>query len=73
MADDGFLLLGAAETVVGLTDSLRPVPGHRGLYAKPAMAAKLSSRVRPLGQMPQKVRRRQSWRPNSAPVCDAPS
>jgi chemotaxis protein methyltransferase CheR len=43
MADDGFLLLGAAETVVGLTDSLRPISGHRGLYAKPAMAAKLAS------------------------------
>ncbi|HBU61652.1 MAG: chemotaxis protein CheR [Oceanicaulis sp.] len=43
LADDGFLLLGAAETVVGLTDSLRPISGHRGLYAKPAMAAKLAS------------------------------
>ena len=43
LADDGFLLLGAAETVVGLTDSLRPISGHRGLYANPAMAAKLAS------------------------------
>jgi len=43
MADDGFLLLGAAETVVGLTDNLRPVQGQRGLYAKPALAAKLSA------------------------------
>ena len=43
LADDDFLLLGAAETVVGLTDSLRPISGHRGLYAKPAMAAKLAS------------------------------
>ncbi len=43
LADDGFLRLGAAETVVGLTDSLRPISGHRGLYAKPAMAAKLAS------------------------------
>ncbi len=32
MADDGFLVLGAAETVIGLTDAFRPVPGHRGLY-----------------------------------------
>lgn len=43
LADDGFLLLGAAETVVGLTDSLRPISGHRGLYAKPALAARLAS------------------------------
>jgi chemotaxis protein methyltransferase CheR len=30
---DGYLILGAAETVVGLTDSFRPVPDRRGLYA----------------------------------------
>jgi chemotaxis protein methyltransferase CheR len=29
---DGFLLLGAAETVVGLTDSFKPVADKRGLY-----------------------------------------
>jgi chemotaxis protein methyltransferase CheR len=30
---DGYLLLGAAETVVGLTDSFKPVADRRGLYA----------------------------------------
>jgi chemotaxis protein methyltransferase CheR len=30
---DGFLVLGAAETVVGLTQALRPVAERRGLYA----------------------------------------
>jgi chemotaxis protein methyltransferase CheR len=29
---DGYLVLGAAETVVGLTSSLRPIPGKRALY-----------------------------------------
>ena len=29
---DGYLVLGAAETVVGLTESFRPLPEHRGLY-----------------------------------------
>ncbi|KYK46420.1 MULTISPECIES: protein-glutamate O-methyltransferase CheR [unclassified Bradyrhizobium] len=45
---DGFLVLGAAETVVGLTDTFRPIPERRGLYkpndpraaaAKPVLAA----------------------------------
>lgn len=44
---DGFLVLGAAETVVGLTDTFRPIADRRGLYkpndprtaaAKPALA-----------------------------------
>jgi chemotaxis protein methyltransferase CheR len=38
---DGFLVLGAAETVVGLTDAFKPVPDQRGVYApsgSPAVA-----------------------------------
>ena len=43
MEPDGFLVLGAAETVVGLTDVFKPFPDKRGLYrpsgarAAPAM------------------------------------
>ena len=33
MASDGYLVLGAAETVVGLVDSFKVVPDKRGLYA----------------------------------------
>jgi len=32
MEADGFLVLGAAETVVGLTDTFKPFPDRRGLY-----------------------------------------
>ncbi|WP_407149812.1 CheR family methyltransferase [Bradyrhizobium sp. ORS 86] len=32
MEADGFLVLGAAETVVGLTDGFKPFPERRGLY-----------------------------------------
>ncbi len=34
MAPDGFLFLGAAETVMGLSDAFVPVPGKRGLYVR---------------------------------------
>ena len=32
MPDDGFLVLGAAETVIGLTESFKPLADKRGLY-----------------------------------------
>jgi len=32
MPDDGFLYLGGAETVLGITDHFLPVPGGRGIY-----------------------------------------
>jgi chemotaxis protein methyltransferase CheR len=35
---DGFLVLGGAETVVGLTARFRPVTDRRGLYCQPAAA-----------------------------------
>jgi chemotaxis protein methyltransferase CheR len=34
LAPDGSLLLGSAETVIGLTDALAPDPAHRGLYGR---------------------------------------
>jgi chemotaxis protein methyltransferase CheR len=50
---DGYLVLGAAETVVGLTESFKPIADRRGLYspsratAKPApgVVANIGSRV----------------------------
>ncbi len=39
LARDGFLALGAAETVVGLTDAFVPHPDKRGLYVHNAKAA----------------------------------
>lgn len=34
LEDDGFLFLGGAETVIGITEAFKPVPEKRGLYAK---------------------------------------
>ena len=52
----GYLLLGAAETVVGLTDTYRPCPDHRGLYIpnmtrSPSLAPGMGSGVKPAASL----------------------
>jgi chemotaxis protein methyltransferase CheR len=37
---DGFMMLGAAESVVGITDAFKPHPERRGLYRPNAARAK---------------------------------
>jgi chemotaxis protein methyltransferase CheR len=34
LADDGVLFLGGAETVLGITNRFKPVPGQRGVYCR---------------------------------------
>ncbi len=46
MPGDGYLVLGAAETVVGLTDLYKPVADRRGLYA-PNGASRFGPRAPP--------------------------
>jgi chemotaxis protein methyltransferase CheR len=41
MRDDSYLMLGAAETVVGLTTAFRPAPELRGVYMPNVMPAKV--------------------------------
>ena len=46
MAETSFLALGAAETVIGLTDAFKPMPDRRGLYVpNPGKAARPESNV----------------------------
>jgi chemotaxis protein methyltransferase CheR len=44
---DGFLVLGAAETVVGLTESFKPLADRRGLYVPNGPPAKPATGVAP--------------------------
>jgi chemotaxis protein methyltransferase CheR len=51
---DGFLVLGAAETVVGLTDAFKPYPERRGVY-RPNDLRATSSRVPAVGAIAPKT------------------
>src|SRR5436305_7771625 len=45
---DGYLVLGAAETVVGLTDAFKLVPDKRGLYAPNKNATRPAAGIAPI-------------------------
>ena len=44
--DDGALFLGAAETVLGITDKFKPVQGQRGLYSTSEASAEVIEKLR---------------------------
>ena len=49
---DGFLMLGGAETVVGLTDRFRPIPDKRGIYGQANGMAPAGNVIRFSGPSP---------------------
>jgi chemotaxis protein methyltransferase CheR len=52
LADDGFLTLGGAETVLGVTDKFKMVDGQRGLYARAdGTATALKGTIGPAGRV----------------------
>ena len=51
---DGFLVLGAAETVVGLTDVFKPYPERRGLY-RPSGVRAASAKMPAIGAVAPKL------------------
>ena len=52
LESDGYLMLGAAETVVGLTDAFKLVPDKRGLYAPNKHSLQSASAIKPIGLRP---------------------
>ncbi|MBT9289255.1 CheR family methyltransferase [Prosthecodimorpha staleyi] len=52
LPDDGFLVLGAAETVVGLTDAFRPMSDRRGLYQPNRAGARPAAKTGTTGTAP---------------------
>lgn len=46
MPDDGTLFLGAAETVLGITDKFKPVQGQRGLYSTADVSTDVIGKLR---------------------------
>ena len=46
---DGFLMLGAAETVVGFSDAFKPYPDRRGLYIPDVVRPARARRHQPAG------------------------
>jgi chemotaxis protein methyltransferase CheR len=45
MPQDGYLLMGGAETVLGITERFKPVPGEHGLYALASLAKPLQGAI----------------------------
>ena len=43
MPDDGVLYLGGAETVLGISDKFKPLPGQRGVYCMATAPASLTA------------------------------
>ena len=50
MPGDGYLFLGAAETVVGISDRFKTIPGERGVYAADAAATAPAPAVQPIAK-----------------------
>src|SRR5262249_11929185 len=75
---DGYLVLGAAETVVGLTECFRPLTDRRGLYVPNAAAARAAHpplsalKAAPVAAMPGAAARQPSLALDPGRLDDRP-
>ncbi len=70
MAPDAYLVLGAAETIIGLCDDYKMVPGVRGLYQRGADKAAGLSKSTSAGRKPLATKER--WKPATTATTSLP-
>lgn len=74
MNPDGFLVLGAAETVIGITEAFKAVPGKRGLFiVNQEAAGETSQRLARTGTGPAIGSSSSSFQAGRPPLSNKPS
>jgi chemotaxis protein methyltransferase CheR len=76
MPDDGYLTLGGAETVIGISNAFELVPGEKGIYRKPQPKSALGAAPKfavPPGSTPNLNKLTAATPPSPLPAATTPS